>query len=100
MIQVTYQKRNGSLIQRIRNTMVPYKIGETTSMGWKVINIEFKYDDRFYSETEYHRLIQKRKSRYNRKQKIKKTIIRESRSLFYYFIMISILYFIRIRIGI
>lgn len=100
MIQVTYQKRNGSLIQRIRNTMVPYKIGETTSMGWKVINIEFRYDNAFYSEQDYYRIIQRNKKRHIRKQQIKKTIIKESRSLFYYFIMISILYFIRIRIGI
>ena len=100
MIQVTYQKRNGSLIQRIRNTMVPYKIGETTSMGWKVINIEFRYDNKFYSEQDYYRIIQKRKNNYIRKQQIKKSFLKETRSLFYYLIAVTILYFIRIRIGI
>ena len=39
MIQITYQKRDGSKIQKLRNTMLPYKIGDTTSMGWKVITV-------------------------------------------------------------
>jgi len=99
MIQVTYQKRNGDIIQRIRNTVVPYRIGETTSMGWKVINIQIKYNNKLYSQLEYHKIVQKRKSRYIRKQQIKKAFLKETRSLFYFLISVTILYFIRIRIG-
>lgn len=100
MIQVTYQKRNGCIMQKIRNTMLPYKIGETTSMGWKVLNIEYEYKGNYYPEYKYNMLIQKSKQRFIIKKQIKEICIREIKSLLYYFIMILILYYIRIRIGI
>lgn len=42
-MQITYQKKDGSVMQRFRNTILPYKIGDTTSMGWKVLNNVARY---------------------------------------------------------
>ncbi|MBR0351329.1 MAG: hypothetical protein IJI98_11040 [Methanosphaera sp.] len=99
-MQITYQKRDGSIMQKYRNTMLPYDIGDTTSMGWKVLNIEYEYKDKWYSKEEYDKLIQKNKERYIRKNQIKELCIKETKTLLYYFIVITILYYIRIRIGI
>lgn len=86
-------------MQRLRNTMLPYRIGDTTSMGWKVLNIEYEYNNKYYPEYEYDMLIQKRKHRTVVKQQIKETLIREIKTLLYYFIVVTILYYIRIRLG-
>ena len=70
-MQITYQKKNGCIIQKLRKTMLPYKIGDSTSMGWKVINIEFEYNNKFYSSYDYNMLIRKEIERHRRKEKIK-----------------------------
>lgn len=99
MIQITYQKRDGSIIQKLRNTTLPYKIGDTTSMGWKVLNIEYEYKNKYYTYYEYNMLIHKSKKRYVRKKKIKEICLKQTISLLYYIIMIIIiLYYIRIRL--
>lgn len=59
MIQVTYQKRNGDIIQRYRNTLVSHKIGDETSMGWKVVDIKYKYKNNYYPSYVYDYLIEK-----------------------------------------
>ena len=80
--------------------MLAYRIGETTSMGWKVINIEFRHNNKFYSEREFYRIIQNRKQKFIKKQQIKTSFLNGTKSLFYNLIGISILYFIKIMIGI
>lgn len=99
-MQITYQKRDGSIMQKSRKTMLPYKIGETTSMGWKVLNIEYEYNNKFYPEYKYNMLIQNNKQKYMKKKQIKELCLKETKTLLYYFIVITILYYIRIRIGI
>ena len=99
-MQITYQKKDGCIIQRLRNTMLPYRIGDTTSMGWKVLNIEYEYKNKFYSYYKYLYLINKSRQRYLLMKHIKNIIIKWIKSLLYYIIMIYILYYIRIRIGI
>lgn len=99
-MQITYQKRDGSIMQKFRNTMLPYKIGDTTSMGWKVLNIEYEYKNKYYPEYKYNMLIYKNKQRYIKKKQIKKLCLKEIKTLLYYFIVITILYYIKIRIGI
>lgn len=59
MIQVTYQKRNGDIIQRLINTYTPYRIGETTRQGWKIIEKKYWYKGRFYSTSDYDMLLHK-----------------------------------------
>lgn len=100
MMQITYQKRDGSIMLKSRNTMLPYKIGETTSMGWKVLNIEYEYKGKYYPEYKYNMIIYKNKQKYIKKKQIKELCLKETKTLLYYFIMIIILYYIRIRIGI
>ena len=99
-MQITYQKRNGTVIKRLRNTILPYNVGDTTSMGWKVLNIEYEYKNKYYPEYEYRNLIYQSNQRYIRRKQIKEHIIEKSKSLLYNLIMILILYYIKIRIGI
>lgn len=98
MIQITYQKRDGSIMQKLRNTTLPYKIGETTSMGWKVLNIEYEYKNKYYTFYEYNKLIHKSKQRYIRKKQIKEICLKKTITLLYYIIGIIILYYIKIRL--
>ncbi len=99
MMQITYQKRDGTTMKRLRNTMLPYSVGDTTSMGWKVINIEYEYKNKYYPEYEFRNLIYQSKKKLIRKQQIKEQIMIKTKSLLYNFIMILILYYIKIRIG-
>lgn len=95
-MQVTYQKRDGSIIQRLRNTMLPYKIGEETSMGWKVLNIEYEYNNKYYSEYEYNRLIYKNKQKHIKKKQVQEMCLKEFKTLLYYIIGLLIINLIKI----
>ena len=99
MMQITYQKRDGTTMKRLRNTMLPYSVGDTTSMGWKVINIEYEYKNKYYPEYEFRNLIYQSKKKLIRRRQIEERIMEKTKSLLYNFIMILILYYIKIRIG-
>lgn len=99
VMQVTYQKRDGSIIQRLRNTSLPYKIGEITSMGWKVLNVEYEYNNKYYSELEYHTLIHNNTKRNIKKKQNVEMCINEFKKFIYYFIAAEILNFIRVLLG-
>lgn len=98
-MQITYQKRDGSIFQRIRKKMIPYQIGDTTSMGWKVLNIEYKYKDKYYQVYQYYMLISKDRERYKKKQQIIKYCIKSTKSLLYYIVGIYIINLINILLG-
>lgn len=100
MIQITYQKRNGYVFQRLRNTPLTHKIGDTTSMGWKILNIEYQYKNKYYSYYDYYTLIRKRKERHIKKQQFKQLFLKDIKTLLYNIIGIMILYYIKIRLGI
>lgn len=99
MMQITYQKRDGTVMKRLRNTMLPYSVGDTTSMGWKVINIEYEYKNKYYPEYEFRNLIYQSKKKLIRRRQIEERIMEKTKSLLYNFIMILILYYIKIRMG-
>ena len=80
------------MFQRMRETALPYKIGEETSMGWKVLNIEYEYNNEFYSEHDYYKMIQKRKDKFIKRKHIEDTLKRELKSFLYSFIVVIILY--------
>lgn len=82
-MQITYQKRDGSTIQKYRNTMLPYKIGETTSIGWKVLNIEYEYKNKYYPEHEFYLLIHKNKQRYILRKQTIELCVNEFKKLLY-----------------
>ena len=100
MMQITYQKKDGSIIQRIRNTMLPYKIGETTSMGWKVLNVEYQYNDKYYSEHEYYNLIQNNKKKNIKKKQTVERCTNEFKKFIYYILAAVIVNFIRVLLGV
>lgn len=59
MIKVIYQKQNGDIFSRIRNTYFPYRVGDTTAIGWKVLDIQYRYKDKYYNKMMYDDLINK-----------------------------------------
>ena len=69
MYLISYQKRNGEVFCRIRNTIPDCGIGHETSMGWKVVDIKYWFKNGFYSTSQYNKLYTKNK---NKKQFIKK----------------------------
>lgn len=74
MIQITYKKRNGDIFQRTRNTYLPYRVGDTTSMGWEVLDIKYKYGNKYYSLTEYDKKVDKVWNRTKKLLQLKKSI--------------------------
>ncbi len=99
-MQITYQKSNGSIMQKYRNTLLPYKIGDTTSMGWKVLNIEYKYKDKFYPEYKYHILIHKEKQRCTQRKLAIELCIKEVKNLLYCIIAVLIISILKNLLGI
>lgn len=98
-MQITYQKRNGSIIKKYRNTMLPYNIGDETSMGWKVLNIEYEYNNNYYPEYEYNIIINKRKQSYLKKRQQADAFKKEFKTFIYYFIAIAIVNLLKSILG-
>lgn len=93
-MQITYQKKDGCIIQRLRNTMLPYKVGETTSMGWKVLSIEYEYKNKYYSAYNYNKIINKEKQVFLKRKHIAELIVRKLGALLYYLFILILLKFI------
>lgn len=55
-----YKKGNGTLIYRTSKTKPIYNIGQTTSMGWLVLDIKRLYKGKLLSFSEYDSVIMKR----------------------------------------
>lgn len=91
MIQITYKKNDGNIIQRYRNTTLPYKIGDMTSMGWQVLNVEYEYKNKYYSEYKYNILIQNSKKLAVKKQQIYSLFRQELKTFLYCVVVIIIL---------
>lgn len=72
MVQTTYQKKNGELVNKITYFRGQYKVGEENGFGWKVVDIKYKFKDNFYPMYEYDRLIQKQWKREDTIDEIKK----------------------------
>lgn len=99
-MQITYQKRDGCVMQRQRSTMLPYKIGEITSMGWKVLNIEYEYKNKYYSEYEYNRLIYKNKQRCAQSKLARELYVKEIKNFLYCTIAVLIISYLKRWLGI
>lgn len=54
---VIYQKSSGELIYRTRVSRPNYKIGDKTSMGWKVLDIKNMYKGNTYTSYDYRQQI-------------------------------------------
>lgn len=99
-MQITYQKRDGSIIQKLRSTEPPYEVGETTSMGWKLLSIKYEYKGEFYPQYELQLLINKDRDKLAKKTKIKSFFKNKIKIYSYYVAIVIILYYIKIRLGI
>jgi len=67
---ITFQKNNGGIIMRPRLGTYGLKIGDMTSMGWKVLDIHYQfYDGNYYHEEDYER---KRREYSKKREPIKK----------------------------
>lgn len=89
-MKITYQRRDGSILEKFRSSALPYKIGETTSMGWKVLNIEYEYKDKYYSTYDYYNLLNKEKQKYLKRKKIKQVFVSNYKPLLNYFVIVII----------
>ena len=91
MIQVTYRKNNGEVFQRIRSTYPEYKVGSRTSMGWTVLDIKYGYKNKYYSITEYDKLVDRDYKRHKKIFKIKQEAKRIYNNLAYSIIILILL---------
>lgn len=74
MYLITYQKSNGEIFCRIRNTIPEYSIGKKTSMGWKILDIKCNYKNSYYTMSKYHCLQKKQFKRHHIKKDILKIL--------------------------
>lgn len=91
MILVTYQKRNGEILQRKRKTYTSDVIGDTTSMGWKVLDIKYSYNGKYYSLSEYNSKLAKAQKRTKRYIQIKQKFLLIYKHLAYSLLLIILL---------
>lgn len=90
MVQVTYVKRNGDILRRTIRGYTPYRIGDINSYGWKVTDVKYKWKDKYYSRSEYDRLVNKSISLGRKIDKYKRTIQRVYKDLAYIFYLLMI----------
>lgn len=91
MVKVTWQKKNGEIIERNERYIAFYKIGQENAWGWKVINIQKLYKNKYIPADEYDRLVE-RKWRIERKIKnFINTFLKLYRELGYTLILIIII---------
>ena len=69
---ITYQKENGDILIRPRVSQYDLYIGKETSMGWKVLDIHYQFQDgNYYHKEDYERMM---KEYHAKKDPIKKQI--------------------------
>ena len=68
---ITYQKSNGETFIRPYNHScfaTSKKVGDETSMGWKIIDIHYRYKDNYYCYDDFIRIFDKEvKEKHNKK---------------------------------
>lgn len=52
--KIIYQKQNGDIFERNRTTLPTQRIGEYTSMGWKILDIKYYCQYKWYTTDEYY----------------------------------------------
>ena len=58
---ITYQKANGDIFYRPSQSMYGKKVGDETSMGWKILDIHYKYGDNYYCYRDFYKIAKKEK---------------------------------------
>ena len=78
---ITYQKNNGDILLRPRKTLLGLRVGDTTGMGWKVLNIHYLYEGNYYTYLDYCRMVRHHQLKKKRKKKVLKYLIRQLNKL-------------------
>ena len=78
---ITYQKGNGDIFFRGRKTLYGMRVGDETSMGWKVLNIHYKYEGNYYTIEDLRRIINGKSLKRKKEKKFLKYIIRQLNKL-------------------
>lgn len=84
---IIYQKHNGELLYRFNKNKPYYKKGDTTSMGWKVVDIRRMYKGNLLTLSDY-------RTKIDFKSKIRHYIYLFQKSEFYKLIQIVLIYII------
>lgn len=58
---ITYQKANGDIFYRPSQSMYGKRVGDETSMGWKILDIHYKYGDNYYCYRDFYKIAKKEK---------------------------------------
>lgn len=99
MTLITYQKKDGSILKRYRSTELPYKIGEKTSMGWLVLNVEYEYNNKFYDKHQYNLLLHKKKQMCIKRKLVRELYIKEFKTFLYYILAVILVNFLKTMLG-
>lgn len=69
MFLVEYQKNNGDIFYRKLKNKPNYQIGDTTSMGWKILSILIEYNGNYFNEYDLLRFIRGKLFKKSKKEK-------------------------------
>lgn len=73
---ITYEKENGDILIRPAVCTYGRKVGDTTSMGWKVLDIHYEHNGNYYCYYDFMKMFDKQ-IREKRDKKLLKYIIRK-----------------------
>ena len=71
---IIYQKNNGVIFVRTYKYDQGRKIGDETSMGWKVLNVLYECDGNYYQYHKYIRIIREKIKKNSNKKRIRRAI--------------------------
>lgn len=71
---IIYQKTDGTKFIRAYNYDYGRKIGDETSMGWKVLNVLYEYEGNYYQYDKYMGIIREKMEKQRNKKIIRKAI--------------------------
>ena len=72
---ITYQKENGETFIRPYNSSKRFKrVGDETSMGWKILDIHYKYGNNYYCYEDFMRIFKNEFEKELKERKKKKLI--------------------------
>ena len=60
MYKIIYEKENGEVFERVRNTLPDTGIGKQTSMGWTILNILYEFKGKYYTYRGYRLCFRRR----------------------------------------
>lgn len=56
---IIYEKPDHKIVTRLRSSIPFFEIGDTTGYGWRVLDIQYLYENKFYSKKQFDKLLYK-----------------------------------------